>query len=63
MVNRHWLTPTQDENMTVGVGPTDRTALQEATATRLLTLHAVVRKVDKVLNLERIELRMSVQNC
>jgi len=63
MVNRHWLTQTQDENMTVGVGPTDRTALQGATATRLLTLHAVVRKVDKPLSLPKFELRMSVLNC
>jgi len=63
MVNRRWLTQTQDENMTVEVGSTDRTALQGATATRLLTLHGVVRKVDKPLSLPKVELRMSVHSC
>jgi hypothetical protein len=44
----HWLTQTQDESMTVAVGPTDKTALQGVTVTKPHILHAVVRKVSSL---------------
>jgi hypothetical protein len=52
MEDCHWLTQTQDESMTVGVGPTDKTVLQGVTVTKPLILHAVVRKVSFLPSIE-----------
>jgi hypothetical protein len=52
MEGSHWLTQTQDESMTVGVGPTDKTVLQGVTVTKPLTLHAVVRKVSSLPSIQ-----------